>query len=43
MRPFFRPVEVPDPAILDDHRPLLKSLERRGLIRGASLSARLRC
>jgi DMSO/TMAO reductase YedYZ molybdopterin-dependent catalytic subunit len=25
---------VPDPAILDDYRPLLRSLERRGLIRG---------
>ena len=24
----------PDPAILDDHRPLLRRLERRGLIRG---------
>ena len=30
----FRPVKRPDPAILDDHRPLLRSLERRGLFRG---------
>jgi DMSO/TMAO reductase YedYZ molybdopterin-dependent catalytic subunit len=30
----FRPAEVPNPAILDAHRPLIKSLERRGLIRG---------
>jgi len=29
----FRPKNVPDPAILDDHRPLIRSLERRGLIR----------
>jgi DMSO/TMAO reductase YedYZ molybdopterin-dependent catalytic subunit len=34
MRSPFRPDEVPDPAILDNHRPLIKSLERRGLIRG---------
>jgi DMSO/TMAO reductase YedYZ molybdopterin-dependent catalytic subunit len=34
MRSPFRPDEVPDPAILDDHRPLIRSLERRGLIRG---------
>ena len=34
MRSLFRPSRVPDPAILDDHRPLLRSLERRGLIRG---------
>ena len=30
----FRPRRRPDPAILDDHRPLLQSMERRGLIRG---------
>jgi hypothetical protein len=30
----FRPRKRPDPAILDDHRPLLRLLERRGLIRG---------
>ena len=34
MRSLFRPSRVPDPAILDDHRPLLRLLERRGLIRG---------
>ena len=34
MRSLFRPNQVPDPAILDDHRLLLRSLERRGLIRG---------
>ena len=28
------PRQSPDPAILDDHRPLIRSLERRGLIRG---------
>ena len=35
MRSRFRPVGVPDPAILDDHRPLIRSLERRRLIRGS--------
>jgi DMSO/TMAO reductase YedYZ molybdopterin-dependent catalytic subunit len=30
----FRPVKRPNSAILDGHRPLLQSLERRGLIRG---------
>ncbi len=40
MRSPFRPGEVPDRAVLDDHRPLLRSLERRGLIRnGLSLGA----
>lgn len=34
MKSPFRPDEVPDPAILDDHRPLIRSLERRRLIRG---------
>ena len=34
MRSPFRPDAVPDAAILDDHRPLIRSLERRGLIRG---------
>ena len=34
MRSPFRPRRVPDPAILDDHRPLLNSLERRGLLKG---------
>ena len=34
MKSPFRPDENPDPAILDDHRPLIRSLERRGLLRG---------
>ena len=34
MRSPFRPDVVPDAAILDDHKPLIRSLERRGLIRG---------
>ena len=34
MKSLFRPDTIPDPAILDDHRPLIRSLERRGLIRG---------
>ena len=34
MKSFFRPVDRPDPAILDDHRPLIRSLERRGLLKG---------
>ena len=34
MRSPFRPAEAPGPAILDNHRPLIRSLERRGLIRG---------
>jgi DMSO/TMAO reductase YedYZ molybdopterin-dependent catalytic subunit len=34
MRSPFRPDEVPDAAILDNHRPLIRSLERRGVIRG---------
>lgn len=34
MRSPFRPDQLPDPAIFDNHRPLIKSLERRGLIRG---------
>jgi DMSO/TMAO reductase YedYZ molybdopterin-dependent catalytic subunit len=34
MRSPFRPDEVPDPAVFDNHRPLIRSLERRGLIRG---------
>ena len=34
MRSPFRPRRVPDPAILDNHRPLIRSIERRGLIRG---------
>ena len=34
MRSPFRPRTLPDPAVLDNHRPLLRSLERRGLLRG---------
>ena len=34
MKSPFRPDEVPDAAVLDDHKPLIRSLERRGLIRG---------
>ncbi len=34
MRSPFRPAVVPDAAMLDDHRGLVGSLERRGLLRG---------
>jgi len=34
MKSLFRPNEIADASILDDHRPLLRSLERRGLFRG---------
>ena len=34
-RSAFRPARRPDPAVLDNHRPLIRSLERRGLLRGA--------
>ncbi len=34
MRSPHRPAAAPDPAILDDHRTLIRTLERRGLIRG---------
>ena len=34
MRSPFRPAKLPDPAMLDDHRPLIRLLERRGLVRG---------
>ena len=34
MRSPFRPDKIPDATILDDHRSLIKSLERRRLIRG---------
>lgn len=34
MRSPFRPAKLPDPAILDDHRPLIRSIERRGILRG---------
>lgn len=40
MKSPFRPANVPDPAILDEHRPLIRSLQRRGLLRsGLSLGA----
>ena len=35
MKSPFRPAKPPDAAILDEHRPLIRSLQRRGLIRGA--------
>ncbi len=35
MRSVFRPSKTPDPALLDNHRPLIRLLERRGLIQGA--------
>ncbi len=34
MKSRFRPEQVPDRAVLDDHRGLLRSIERRGLLRG---------
>ena len=34
MRSLFRPPVPPDAAMLDDHRPLIRSLERRGFLRG---------
>ena len=34
MRSPFRPAAPPDPAILDDHRRLIRSLQRRRLIQG---------
>jgi DMSO/TMAO reductase YedYZ molybdopterin-dependent catalytic subunit len=34
MKSFFRPSKLPDPTILDDHRSLIKTIERRGFIRG---------
>ena len=34
MRSPFRPEAAPDTTILDDHKPLVRALERRGLIRG---------
>ena len=34
MRSLFRPSKRPDATVLDDHRPLIRSLERRKLIRG---------
>ena len=34
IRSLFRPARPPDPAILDDHRGLIRNLERRGVLRG---------
>ena len=34
MRSLFRPAGAPDPAILDNHKPLIRGLQRRGLLRG---------
>ena len=34
MKSLFRPITAPDPAILDNHRPLIRSLQRRGFLRG---------
>lgn len=34
MRSPFRPEAAPDATVLDDHKPLVRALERRGLIRG---------
>jgi DMSO/TMAO reductase YedYZ molybdopterin-dependent catalytic subunit len=34
MKSPFRPSRLPDPAILDDHRGLIRLIERRGFIRG---------
>lgn len=34
MRSLFRPDAAPDPAALDNHRTIMRSLQRRGLIRG---------
>ncbi len=30
----FRPAQAPDPGLLDAHRPLIRRLQRRGLLRG---------
>jgi DMSO/TMAO reductase YedYZ molybdopterin-dependent catalytic subunit len=34
MRSPFRPAKAPDPAILDNHRSLIRRIERRGFLRG---------
>ena len=34
MRSLFRPAKAPDPAILDNHATLIRSMQRRGLLRG---------
>ncbi len=35
MRSPFRPAQAPDPAILGNHRPLIRAMQRRGLLRGS--------
>jgi DMSO/TMAO reductase YedYZ molybdopterin-dependent catalytic subunit len=35
MRSIFRPRQLPDPAILHEHRHLLRTIERRGILRGS--------
>lgn len=34
MTSLFRPAKIPDLRILDNHRPLVRAIERRGLLRG---------
>jgi len=34
MKSLLRPTTAPDPAILDNHQPLIRSLQRRGFLRG---------
>ena len=34
MKSPFRPADLPDPAIFDDHKPLLRAIARRRLLRG---------
>jgi DMSO/TMAO reductase YedYZ molybdopterin-dependent catalytic subunit len=35
MRSLFRPAQVPDARILDNHAPLVRAIERRGVLRGS--------
>ena len=39
MKSFFRPQKVPDRSLLNDNRALVRSIERRGVLRGLSLGA----
>ena len=34
MKSMFRPAKALDPALLDNHQPLIRSMQRRGLLRG---------
>jgi hypothetical protein len=43
MRSPFRPDNVPDAAVLDNQRPLIRSLEQRGLIRGGLSGSSSNC